>query len=80
MADKNKVNMCEMRLDGFICTVIVYQHPGCKHANLYEMKPPECAWLRDGRCTSYNARKEAAETTVRIGQDYLTGLANERDE
>jgi hypothetical protein len=83
MADENKINQCEMtKSGGFVCSGAKKY---CRH---FDSTNParhwaECSYYAvsmGSTCFSGSARKEAAQTAVRIGQEYLVRLANERDE
>ena len=80
MASQDKINMCEMHGDEFVCTYSVKSLRPCKYSseNSYS-----CCHLffnmynNTVLCTSDPANKEAAETAVRIGQEYLDKIEND---
>jgi hypothetical protein len=77
MAKKNKMNFCIMREDEFICSSYEHRRILCKHSDGYI-----CSFFNNENacCESKRANKEAAETAVRLGQEYLVRLEIEDDD
>ena len=67
-----KKNYCEMRGDHFHCVSTRGMDHNCKHFVKNIDRRRRCLCLPDWvECTSKPANKEAAETAVRLGQEYL---------